>query len=271
MAQGTRFRPLVAIAVVLAAVAAASVTHSLIVGNAVAPKLSPASATVLGEIRSVTALEQDAVGLPASVKVPFVAKGEPALRLENRPAALFIGAEFCPYCAALRWPVVMAFDRFGTFSGLRETTSSPWDNDPRTPTFTFYGSRFSSPYLSFVTVEREGNDTHGPGTRTDLQPITPVESGLWARYYARYGDPESFPFLDIGNEVFVLGPGYDPGALAGLDQIQVAADLARASSRVAKDIIGTANYLTAAICQVTHGRPVGVCSVKAVRGGQHER
>ncbi|HLN05885.1 MAG TPA: DUF929 family protein [Acidimicrobiales bacterium] len=250
----------------LAAVAAASIVHALVYGpgKGVAPKLTPASPTVLQEIRSVTPAEQDAVGLPPSASVPFVAKREPSLRLEGRPAALYIGAEFCPDCAATRWAMVMAFDRFGAFSGLHETTSSPWDDDPSTPTFSFYGSRYESPYLSLVTVEREGNDTHGLGTRTNLQPLTALESQLWARYDARFGLPESFPFLDIGNEVFVLDSSYDPRALAGLDQQEVAAALSRSSSSIARDIIGAANYLTAAICQLTHGRPMEVCTVGAV-------
>jgi Domain of unknown function (DUF929) len=250
---------------VVAAFLAAVLARSFVVGNAVAPKLTPASASVLNIVRGVTPVEQDEVGLPSSVTAPFVARGAPSLRVDGRVAALYIGAEYCPYCAALRWAMVMAFDRFGRFSGLGETTSSPWDTDPKTPTFSFYGAHYASPYLPLVTVEREGNDTSGPGTSADLQPITPQESKLWARYDARFGEPQGYPFLDVGNEVFFIGTSYDPGVLAGLDQAEVAADLARSSSPVAQDIVGLANYLTAAICQVTHGQPAPVCSVKVVR------
>jgi hypothetical protein len=82
-APSARFHPAVAAAVVLAAVLAATIVHAVVFGpgNAAAPKLTPASATVLQAIRGVTPAEQDAVGLPASVAVPLVAKGEPALRL----------------------------------------------------------------------------------------------------------------------------------------------------------------------------------------------
>lgn len=234
-------------------------------GNAVAPKLVAATNGVLGEIRNVSASEQDLVGLPSSVPAPLVARGEPGLHLEGRPAALYIGAEFCPYCAALRWAIVMAFDRFGAFSGLQETTSSPWDAYPSTPTFSFYRSRYVSRYISLVAIEREGNDTHGLGTRSNLAPVTALESGLWSRFDTHFGQSLSFPFLDVGNEVFVLGSSFDPGVLAGLDQKEVAADLLRPSSLVARDIIGTSNYLTAGICRVTHGLPGDVCSVAAVR------
>ena len=246
-----------------------AVARSFVIGNAVAPKLASASASVLGRVAGVTPVEQDQVGLPSSVTAPFVARRVPALHLDGRVAALYIGAEYCPYCAALRWAMVMAFDRFGHFSGLRETTSSPWDSDPKTPTFSFYGAHYSSPYLALVTVERQGNDTSGPGTSTDLQPLTKLESKLWARYDARFGEPQGYPFLDVGNQVFFIGTSYDPGVLAGMDQAKVAADLSRSSSPVAKDIVGLANYLTAAICQVTDDRPVPVCAVTVVRKAAH--
>ena len=85
-APSARFHPAVAAAVVLAAVLAATIVHAVVFGpgNAVAPKLTPVSPTVLEAIRGVTPAEQDAVGLPASVAVPLVAKGEAALRLEGR-------------------------------------------------------------------------------------------------------------------------------------------------------------------------------------------
>ena len=129
------------VAVILAAVAAASGTRALIYGKATAPKLTSASPAVLEQLRAVTAAEQDEVGLPSSVVVPSVVQGAPDLTIDGRPAAIYIGAEFCPDCAALRWAMVMSFDRFGEFSGLSETRSSPWMDDPGTPTFSFYGSR----------------------------------------------------------------------------------------------------------------------------------
>jgi len=116
-----------------------------------------------------------------------------------------------------------------------------------------------------LTVEREGNDTNGLGTRTTLQPLTPLESELWARYERTFGQAESVPFLDIGNKVFVVSPSYDPGVLAGLTQAKVAAELSKASEPSTADIIATSSYLTAAICSVTGQRPSAVCSLGVVR------
>jgi hypothetical protein len=60
--------------------------------------------------------------------------------------------------------MIVALSRFGTFSGLSTTHSSSSDTDPYTPTFTFYGSTYTSQYLNFTPVEttknyRQGNST----------------------------------------------------------------------------------------------------------------
>ncbi len=212
------------------------------------PTTFPASSTVLAEVTGVTPAVANAVGLPptSSVSPPTVQSGQPPLTIGGGPGAVFIGGEFCPYCAAERWAIIMAFSRFGSFSGLTETSSSPWDTDPSTATFSFYGASYSSPVITFDSSEHEGNDTSGLGTRTTLQPLTPVESSLWQKY----DNPEGFPFLDIGNSVFVMSPSYDAGILAGFDQQDIAAKLTNPNDPVTQDIVGTANYLTAAICSV---------------------
>jgi len=58
------------------------------------------------------------------------------------------------------------------------------------------------------------------------------------------------PFLDIGNSAFVMGPSFDANVLAGLDQDEIAAKLTNPNDPVTQDIVGTANYLTAAICSM---------------------
>ena len=59
------------------------------------------------------------------------------LTLNNKPEILYIGAEYCPFCAAQRWSMIIALSRFGTFSNLHFMTSSASDYSPSTPTFTF--------------------------------------------------------------------------------------------------------------------------------------
>src|SRR5699024_3771651 len=50
----------------------------------------------------------------------------------DKPVVLYMGAEFCPFCASLRWPLVLALLRFGDFEGLRYMRSSGTDVHPNT-------------------------------------------------------------------------------------------------------------------------------------------
>jgi hypothetical protein len=230
--------------------------------SSVAPVDTPAPASLVSTVTGVDPSVASAVGLPSTsiVAPPTIKNNQPKLVINGKPGAVFIGGEFCPLCGAERWAIIMAFGKFGTFSNLQETTSSPWDSDPSTPTFSFYGASYTSPYLTFDTSEHESNDSSGLGTRTILQPLTALESNLWAKY----DNPEGFPFLDIGNKVFVLTPSYNPQTLANLDQTDVASKLSNPKSPVTQAIVGTANYLTAGICNLTGQKPASVCSASIV-------
>jgi len=211
------------------------------------PASASATATVLSEITAVTPQEASAVSLDAeAIAPPSVTTGQPPLTIGGKPGVVFIGGEFCPYCAAERWPIIMAFSRFGTFSGLTEISSSPWDSDPSTATFSFHGATYSSPALTLDAVEYESNDTHGLGTRTILQPLSPLEAQVWKTYDNNPG----FPFLDIGNKVLVLSPSFDPTYMAGLNQADIASKLSNPDDPLTQRIVGTANYITAAICSI---------------------
>jgi hypothetical protein len=234
--------------------------------NSVLPAPTPASATVVSEVTGVTPAEANTVGIGTSVTPPQVLKNQPKLTDNGKPEMLFIGAEFCPYCGAERWSMVQALSRFGTWSGLEETTSSPWDAYPATATFTFRSATFTSPYFSFVSVEHETNDNNGQGTRKLFQPLTTAQSNLWSKYSTQFGEQTGYPFLDFDNKIFVLGPSYVPDVLAGLNQQEIAAKLSNPKDVVTQRIVGTANYLTASICAMTGNQPAAVCSA----GGAHK-
>jgi hypothetical protein len=171
---------------------------------------------------------------------------------------LYIGAEFCPYCAAERWAMAVALSRFGTFSPLHGIHSSTTDTDPNTPTLTFYKSTYTSNYLTFTPVE---NETVG---KTLLQQTTTAQQSLWQKYDSG-PNGLGYPFIDLGNQYVITGPTFDPGVLAGLTWDQVAADLHNnPSSSVAQSADGAANLITAAICKMTNGQPGSVCSSSAV-------
>ena len=60
-----------------------------------------------------------------------------------KPVVFFYGAEFAPYAAAERWPLVLALSRFGTFSqlGLMQSSASAAFADLSTFTFWQAGLR----------------------------------------------------------------------------------------------------------------------------------
>jgi thiol-disulfide isomerase/thioredoxin len=60
-----------------------------------------------------------------------------SLTSAGKPEILFIGAEFCPHCAAERWPLYIALSKFGTFSPQPGRIHSA-NEDGDVPTLTFY-------------------------------------------------------------------------------------------------------------------------------------
>jgi Domain of unknown function (DUF929) len=259
----TRRRLLIAggsLAVVLALVA------GLIVAKLVQ---SPARATtasavadpgVARQITSIPAATFNAVGTGTATGLKAIS-GQPELTAGGKPELLYMGGEYCPFCAAERWAVAAAVSRFGTLSGLHFTHSSPTDVYPSTPTLSFYKSRYTSRYLAFAPVEWFGEkpDPRTPFGHVYLQHPTAQQAALFRQYAG-----DSVPFVDIGNRYLVPQAQYFPSALAHMSWAQVAAAMRDPASPIAKDIDGAANMITAAICKLTHGQPGNVCTSAGV-------
>jgi hypothetical protein len=224
--------------------------------------VTPASASVMNAVTQVDAASAGTGG----VSNPLIAlKGQALLKgPAGKPEFYYEGAEYCPYCAAERWSMVVALSQFGTFHNLHTTASSPTDVYPNTPTFTFYQSTYSSSYIDFVSVETLTNKSNGSGGYTTLQTPTAQEQQLFNTYdnppYVSSSTAGSIPFVDIGNKYTLVGASYNPQVLANLTPDQVASDLSNPTSPVTKGIVGTANYLTAAICTMTNQQPSNVCT-----------
>ena len=208
----------------------------------------------------MAALDASPVG--AGVSPPSrLAPGVPALTQDGKPEVLYVGAEYCPYCASQRWPLIVALSRFGTFNGLGLATSSSTDVFPDTPTFTFHGAEYSSEVLTFTGVE-EATNTGAPLET----PTTRVQALLQTYDAAPYTtSPGAIPFLMVGNRYVQIGASFPPDALVGRTQVEIASGLADPSADpAAADILGAANVMTAAICQLTGGAPSNVCQSPAV-------
>jgi Domain of unknown function (DUF929) len=178
-----------------------------------------------------------------------------------RPVVFFYGAEFTPYAAAERWPLIVALSRFGTFGqlGLMQSSSSIAFSD--TPTFTFWHVKYSSVWVDLQAVERYSalNPT-GIGF-TPLQTPTRRQAASVAVYDT---STTTFPLLDVANHFVLAGSSFSPSVLGGLNQAEIVTDLSLPSSPVAQAVLASANEITAAICSVTGDRPAAVCSTRGV-------
>jgi hypothetical protein len=221
---------------------------------------SPLTSTV-SEVTSVPASTLGSVGAGGGAvtgKIQTVQGTSTALTENGKPEILYMGAEYCPYCAAERWSMIIALSRFGTFSGLKTMQSSSSDVYPSTPTWTFVDAKYSSSYLSFTSVEMQDRK------KNTLQTPTTAENATLTKYdtapYVAASSAGSIPFIDFGNKYLIIGASYTPQTIDGLTWSQIAADLTKPSSAVAKAVDGTANYITAALCQLTGNQPANVCT-----------
>ena len=174
---------------------------------------------------------------------PFVeTKDQPMLAQDGLARVVYVGAEFCPYCAIMRWSLVAALSRFGTFKGLKETSSSA-DVAP-IPTFSFLGATYTSKYLRFTPYET--NDRNGAALQTppaSVEKLYTTYDGTATTTTKFTGGSESgTPFLDIANEhvssgdAAFLDPTVDPLAGGGPGMLRIAQAIAHPSSTVAKAI-----------------------------------
>ena len=208
----------------------------------------------------------EAVGLPASVIPPSSVPNQVTLTDQGKPTIVYVGAEFCPFCAMQRWALVVALSRFGTFSHLGQIiSSSSTDVDPGLQSWSFEGSSFVSPSLTFDPAEVYSSTPTSTGNGYEpLQSLSPLQQTA----YSAYDQHGGWPFLDIGNQFVSVGSATSPAVLEGLTLAQIASDLSDPSSLVAQAIDGTANYFIAAICSVTGSRAAPVCSAPMIAQAQ---
>jgi Domain of unknown function (DUF929) len=231
--------------------------------------ITPAPSSLITSVSHVPASVAAAVGVtsPNSPTTAPTATGNPSLWQSStadagpRPVVFFYGAEFAPYAAAERWPVVVALSRFGTFSALGLMQSDSSVAFSNTPTFTFWQVHYSSVWVDLQAVERYSSLMPTGVSFMPLQKPTPRQAASVSVYDT---STMTFPLLDIANHYVLVGSSFSPAVLAGLSQSQVASDLTNPASPVTQAILASANEITAALCTVTGQRPAAVCSAHGV-------
>src|SRR6185437_5791132 len=92
-------------------------------GSGSATPAGQALANLVATTTSVPTATLDKIGGGTTTSPPKTISGA-ALTSGGKPEVLYIGAEYCPYCAAERWAMVVALSHFGTLSGLGLTHSA---------------------------------------------------------------------------------------------------------------------------------------------------
>ncbi len=274
----------IAVAVVVVVIAALVIVK-VTSGNSKTSSADPAGrspvtapAAMVQPVTGVPSSVFDAIGVNGQLAMFVVTKNQPALNLDGKPRFVYVGGEYCPYCAAMRWSLVAALSRFGKFTNLKETASGPSDGD--IPTFSFLGATYTSSYLTFTPYEQ--TDRLG----ALLTPVPADVQKLYTTYDGTQNGPTIFstsgagiPFLDVANRYVAAGDppylssffGNNTGPLVngGPGAIAIAQSVNNPNSVIGKAIgasgfIVAANYIAAAVCNVDGQQPSAVCTSKAV-------
>ncbi len=228
-------------------------------------KRAPADKTVVLELTNVPQSIWEKVGKGSVVKNAFIYHGgqPPLSGPHGHPEFFYVGGEYCPYCAAQRWSMINALSRFGTFSNLSQIQAYEYN----VPSFSFYGSKYTSQYVDFVPKEIKGNTPNAAQTNyVDLEKLTATEQ----KNFLQYDSGQNFPYVNIGNLYTGIGAGYDFAILLdsqsnALSWQSIASSLSNSKSTLAQGILGTANYMTAGICSLTKQQPASVCNVTLIQ------
>ena len=135
----------------------------------------------------------DAVGDGSGAVTAKPTDHQPArapLTANGKPEVLYMGAEYCPYCAAERWAMIVALSRFGTFSGLHtihsavserrgEPSPTPTRRPGRSPRHVH--QQVPDVHPGRAADQHPGSST---GTYTNLQTPTTAQQALLTKYDA---------------------------------------------------------------------------------------
>jgi thiol-disulfide isomerase/thioredoxin len=250
------------VVVVVALVLAYTLNKPKPAGNSAS--LTPGqAASVVGKVTSVPPSTLAAVGKGTSYPHMMIPITGSPLTSGGKPSIVYMGAEYCPYCATERWAMTVALSRFGTFSGVGAIHSDPNDVPSYIPTLTFYKSTYTSKYLSFTPVEMQKVD------KSPLQTPTTAQKALISKYdgppYLPSSNAGSIPFVDFANKYMISGASYDYSLLQGKTWNQIADALHSPSTPIARGALGAANVMTAAICKLTGNQPANVCATPLIR------
>jgi hypothetical protein len=240
------------------------------------PFITPRKTAPASLVKSVTTIPQSTwtkVGQGSVQTLPTPLPGPPITK-DGKPRIVYIGAEYCPYCATERWAMVNALSRFGTFTNLQITSSAKTtpsgqaEAAPNTQTWSFYGSKYTSDYIAWEPVEQDDNHYKTlESPQGDQQSLLDTYN---APPYVDAGSAGAIPFIDFANQYMISGASYDVGVLSGKTHAEIADAMKDPTSDIGKGALGAANVISAAICATTDNKPANICNDPALQSIQKD-
>lgn len=170
---------------------------------------------------------------------------QPLKRESGKSLVFFMGAGFCPFCAAERWAIVNALKNFGTWEGLVDDKSAGHDEKYlNIPTMNFARAKYTSDYVEFVGKETADRN---------FEPLQELDDKDY-EILDTYNPDQIIPFLLIDGQFMQVGAGYSPQLLEGMDHAKVKAELENPNSQVGKAIRAEIDNITALICKSIGGK-----------------
>jgi thiol-disulfide isomerase/thioredoxin len=188
---------------------------------------------------------------PTDAAYPSVVN-DPPITKTGKPTLFYFGAEFCPFCATERWPIVLALSQFGTFKNLTAITSDDASGETykQVPTFSFYKSTYTSKYLTFTPVETE------TVSQATLQTPTAAQEAI----VSKYDSGDTIPFVYFNGKAIISGAQYDPSLLLKGSFGDDAQSIIGGASQLSTSVYFNAGAIVSDICAMTGGQPGNVCS-----------
>ncbi|KRC92152.1 hypothetical protein ASE25_01915 [Terrabacter sp. Root85] len=245
--------------VIAASVAVVVIVIAVVLGIVISnrPKDAPAAsggAAALATLEKLPASLFDQAPAPTPEQAPAKLQGGTALTQDGKPKVLYIGAEYCPFCAMERWALIGALSRFGTFTGVTETTSSSDDVHPNTPTFSFKDAKYTSDVVAFEAVETQDRNK---------QPLQTLDGENLA-LFQKFNPGGGIPWITYGGTHATDGATVDANAFEGKTYDQIIAGIQDPTSDIGKTVTPAINMITAQICDQTKGKPADVCTSQGV-------
>ena len=183
----------------------------------------------------------------------FVEVSKEPMRRSGKLFVLFVGAEHCPFCAAERWAIVRALQKFGQWSGLKQTMSAARD-EPflNLPTYDFTEATYTSSHIEFVSRELKNREFK------PLQKLLKTEEKI----VRKLNPQKEIPFLLVGGRFMQIGAGFTPKIFIGHTFRQTETELKKIESEIRKTIDAEGNIIAALLC--VSGLPPEVCKEPSV-------